>query len=107
MDLFDLPEYGQRTTVDHHRFHLDAMSFEHAQHLAVAGLAAQFPPVADDEDKFPAGAVALCKVQSCAQDGVIQNVRLPRRSVDWLDDRSSNRCSVYRRSIGSEWPAQY
>src|SRR5580704_4842072 len=107
MDLADLAEAGQGSAVDDYRSHLDVTGLEQAQHVAIAGLAAQFASIADDEDYLSAGALALAQVQRRPQNGVIENVGLFRWSVDRLDDRAADGGAIYGRSPGTERAAQH
>src|SRR5580658_700887 len=96
---FDLAIAGQRPAVDYNRLYLDALCLKHPQHFLVAGPAAQLPPIADDENQLPSGALAPAKIQRRAQDSVIQNVSLPGRGIDGRDDRSSRGSPVNGRSV--------
>src|SRR6266567_540946 len=60
-DLAELAVERQRSAVDYNRFYLDALGLEQAQHISIAGLAAQLSSITDDEDYFAAGAFALAQ----------------------------------------------
>src|SRR5271169_2051591 len=83
MEFFKLLKNGQGAAIDDHRSHLDVAGLQQVQHSGITGLAAHFPAITDDEDYFSAGTLALAEIQRRAQDGVIQNVRLSGRRIDW------------------------
>ncbi len=82
MQFFDLLVTRQRPRIGNDRFYLDAVGFQHVEHVSIAGLAPLFPPIADHENDFPPGAVAPAQVKSCPQNRVVEYMRFFRRGVN-------------------------
>ena len=61
----------------------DVLSLQYFQRVFVAGGGIEFASVADDENNSPPRRVALGKIARGPQDGVIQDMRFSRGSVNW------------------------
>ena len=67
---------------DGHAVHLNSVREQDLQRIAVAGVAAVFAAIADDENNFPPGAVAFAQIQRRGHEGIIQHVGFFGRSDD-------------------------
>ena len=96
MESSDLLIARQRRGIGGHPVYRDLVGQEHLQRIGIAGGAAQFPALANDEDNFAASAVLFRQIQGSAQDCIVQYVGFFGRRIHWCG-ASTHRQPIHHR----------